>query len=113
MTVSVGASLFDDRFGLARAAKPAPAARDGRLPERRPRPREVCDGDLLAPALRRTTATPCLHALRDIARATRGGMQARWRGRLHLARPARRAAPRNLLGFKDGTANPAIPATPR
>jgi deferrochelatase/peroxidase EfeB len=48
-----------------------------------------------------------MHALRDIAKHTRGGMQAVWRidGFASPARPAG-TVPRNMLGFMDGISNP-------
>ena len=48
-----------------------------------------------------------MHALRDIAKHTRGGMQVLWRidGFVSPARPSG-TVPRNMLGFMDGVANP-------
>ncbi|GAA4157804.1 iron uptake transporter deferrochelatase/peroxidase subunit [Gryllotalpicola daejeonensis] len=101
-TVSVGASLFDGRFGLA-SAKPA-----------RLRPmdefvndaldRSVCDGDLLLQLCADNRDT-VLHALRMIMRATRADLQVLWRKEGFVPPPRPSGTPRNLLGFKDGTAN--------
>ncbi len=106
VTVGVGASLFDDRYGLA-ARRPALLTPMNPFPNDALDPAQ-CHGDLSCSSAPGTTDT-VLHAMRDIAKHTRGGMQANWRidGYNGPARPAG-TTPRNLLGFMDGIANPAV-----
>ena len=106
VTIALGASLFDGRYGLA---------------DRRPRelvtmPTFSIDdldparshGDLLVQicAHQRDTVT---HAQRELLRAVRGALVPRWTidGFRGAPRgPSVRSSPRNLFAFRDGTANP-------
>lgn len=107
VTMSVGASLFDHRFGLA-SRKPAKLSTMSAAPF----PNDsldttTCDGDLLLQICAHESDT-VIHALRQIAKVTRGGAQIRWRQDAFKSPPRPSGTPRNLMGFKDGIANPSV-----
>lgn len=107
ITAAVGASLFDQRFGLAEA-KPRELVTMTSFSNDALDP-EICHGDLL---LQFSSNTPeaNIHALRAVVKATPDLLSLRWKldGFLPAAtsRAGRKETARNLLGFKDGTANP-------
>ena len=113
VTVALGASLFDGRYGLA-ARKPVHLEVMRRFPNDALE-RDWCHGDLLLQVCANTPQST-IHALRDIIKAAPDLLRLRWRldGTLPPASggQAPRQTPRNLLGFKDGTANldPTDPA---
>ncbi|MET3850752.1 MULTISPECIES: iron uptake transporter deferrochelatase/peroxidase subunit [unclassified Paenibacillus] len=106
LTFGAGPSLFDSRFGLA-SKRPAnfsdlPAFNGDQLDAR------WCGGDLAVQACADDLQV-AFHAIRNLARIARGTAVLRWTQegfqRTGSADPAG-GTPRNLLGFKDGTANP-------
>ena len=103
VTVSVGSSLFDDRFGLA-ADKPRKLTPMQIFPNDSPEPAWM-HGDLHIQLCANHQDT-IHHAIRDIAKHTRGAMQLRWKIEGYNSPPRPSGTGRNLLGFKDGTANP-------
>jgi deferrochelatase/peroxidase EfeB len=111
VTVGVGSTLFDDRYGLA-ARKPGKLTPMRTFPDDALDPAQ-CGGDLVVQLSAGHTDT-VLHALRDITRHTRGAMQINWRmdGYTSPARPSG-TVPRNHFGFMDGISNPSVadPAT--
>lgn len=108
VTVSVGATLFDERFGLAKR-KPA------RLGVMQRHPNDaldaaLCHGDLSLQFCANTPDTN-IHALRDIIKNTPDLLVLHWKQEGSVppipavpGQPAESA--RNFLGFRDGSANP-------
>jgi deferrochelatase/peroxidase EfeB len=103
ITLSVGSSLFDDRYGL-KDRKPLRLAPMSTFPNDALEPAWL-HGDLLLQLCANHPDT-IHHAIRDITKHTRGGMQVRWKIEGYASPPRPSGTPRNLLGFKDGTANP-------
>jgi deferrochelatase/peroxidase EfeB len=105
ITFGFGPSLFDDRFGLA-DQRPAGLERlpaflgDDLDPER-------SDGDLCIQACADDPQV-AVHAIRNLSRIAFGRASIRW-SQLGFGRTSKttsdQATPRNLFGFKDGTAN--------
>jgi deferrochelatase/peroxidase EfeB len=107
LTAGFGPSLFDGRYGLAdrrpEALVDLPAfAGDALDPAR-------CGGDLAVQACADDPQV-AVHAIRTLTRLTAGRAAVRWAqlgyGRAASVDPSA-PTPRNLFGFKDGTANPS------
>ena len=103
VTLGLGASLFDERYGLA-SLKPSKLKPMTIFPNDSPEPAWM-HGDLMIQLCANHPDT-IHHAIRDLAKHTRGGMQLRWKIEGYGTPPRPSGTPRNLLGFKDGTANP-------
>ncbi|WP_257133921.1 Dyp-type peroxidase [Streptomyces sp. st140] len=103
ITVGVGASLFDGRFGLE-GARPPGLTRMPHFPGDRLEP-EACHGDLSVQVCAQHPDA-VLHVVRDLARETSGLLRARWRADGFVNPPRPEGSPRSFTGFKDGTAHP-------
>ena len=108
ITVSLGASLFDERSWLA-PLKPKHLQRMTRFPNDA-LDAEICHGDLTVQICANTQDTT-IHALRDIIKASSRQMVLKWKqeGNVPVITPGpdgRAESARNFLGFRDGTANP-------
>ncbi|WP_435929796.1 iron uptake transporter deferrochelatase/peroxidase subunit [Dryocola sp. BD613] len=107
ITLSAGISLFDERFGL-QAQQPKKLQKMERFPNDS-LDASLCHGDLLL-QICANTADTVIHALRDIIKHTPDLLSVRWKREgfisNHAARSRGKETPINLLGFKDGTANP-------
>jgi deferrochelatase/peroxidase EfeB len=102
--LGMGSTLFDDdRYGLG-AQKPSGLSVMESFPNDNLDAAQ-CGGDLSV-QFTAAHADVVLHAMREVAMVTRGGMQPRWRLDGFGSPPRPSGTPRNLLGFKDGIANP-------
>jgi deferrochelatase/peroxidase EfeB len=105
VTVGFGSSLFDGRYGIA-DRKPQHLVEMTSFPNDALDP-NLTGGDLLLQICAGSTDT-AIHALRDIAKHTRGGMQILWRMDGFVSPPRPAGVPRNHFGFMDGIANPRV-----
>lgn len=104
VTIGLGPSLFDDRFGLAaqrpKLLHPLPKLPSDNLAA------ATSDGDLSVQVCADDPQV-CYHAVRNLARMARDTVQTRWTvmgfGRASAGKGQQ--TPRNLFGFKDGTRN--------
>ncbi len=110
ITLGFGASLFDDRFGLG-GLRPRQLIKMPFFPNDR-LPPGLSHGDLML-QICATDEASCVHALRYLMAGTRSSLVVRWLIHGFQQRPGGSieaggtpATHRNLLGFKDGTANP-------
>ncbi|MDF0530082.1 iron uptake transporter deferrochelatase/peroxidase subunit [Tsukamurella sp. 8F] len=106
ITVGFGTTLFDSRFGLA-DKMPAALKPLGQLAVDTSIDPAISGGDLCVQACAEDPQV-AFHAVRNMARIGRGVVTIRWLqegfGRAS-ATSTSQVTPRNLLGFKDGTAN--------
>ncbi|MGI4895384.1 MAG: iron uptake transporter deferrochelatase/peroxidase subunit [Janthinobacterium lividum] len=105
VTLGYGPSLFDGRFGL-QDKRPAALEELPVLPGEQLDPTK-CGGDLCLQACADDPQV-AFHAIRNLVRIGRGVIAVRWMqlgfGRTSTTSTTQ-STPRNLMGFKDGTAN--------
>ena len=106
VTIALGASLFDDRYGLA-AYKPRELIEMPVFPIDRMEP-ALSHGDVCLQICANQRDT-VVHTLRELVRTVRGALQIRWvvdgfQGADRGPTPKNHA--RNLFAFRDGTSNP-------
>lgn len=105
LTIGFGPSLFDGRFGLA-DRRPALLNRLPHFPFDKLDPARS-DGDICVQACADDPQV-AVHAIRNLARIGFGAVSVRW-SQLGFGRTSSTSTaqdtPRNLFGFKDGTAN--------
>lgn len=105
ITIGFGPSLFDERFGLA-SKRPAALIDLPHFPGDALKP-ELVGGDLCVQACSDDPQV-AVHAIRNLSRIAFGRAAIRWSqlgfGRTSSTTRAQQT-PRNLFGFKDGTAN--------
>jgi deferrochelatase/peroxidase EfeB len=106
ITLGVGSSLFDDRYGLS-SRKPVKLSPMPVFPNDNMVDSTERHGDISLQICADHQDT-VMHALRDIAKHTRGGMQGNWKVDGFQAVPRPSGTQRNQLGFKDGIANPNV-----
>jgi deferrochelatase/peroxidase EfeB len=105
LTIGFGPSLFDNRFGLS-SKRPAALVDLPKFPGDTLDPAR-CGGDL---AIQACADDPqvAVHAVRNLSRLAHGSAAVRW-AQLGFGKASstdtRSPTPRNLMGFKDGTAN--------
>ncbi|MEH2449164.1 MAG: iron uptake transporter deferrochelatase/peroxidase subunit [Nostoc sp.] len=106
ITLAVGNALFDNRFGLGNL-KPKRLDTMANFPNDQLDP-DLCHGDILLQFCANTEESN-LHALRDIIKSLPDLITLRWQiaGFLppNTHKKQGKSTVRNLLGFKDGTAN--------
>ncbi|MFK3663824.1 iron uptake transporter deferrochelatase/peroxidase subunit [Ochrobactrum teleogrylli] len=108
ITVALGNSLFDDRFGL-KPMKPKRLQRMTGFPNDALQ-KDICHGDLMIQFCSNTPDTN-IHALRDIMKNMPDLLMVRWKqeGTVPVQpphSPKAKESARNFLGFRDGSANP-------
>lgn len=105
ITIGLGSTIFDDRFGL-KSKKPIELIEMPNFPNDRLDQKKV-HGDMMIQICAQHAET-CLRALRIIMRKTRDSLVLKWLEegfvQPNTEKPGKTST-RNLLGFKDGTAN--------